>query len=66
MGLTAQEEAAKPETADYAVHAERVTDGTKAEEVLAALRRADHVALLALPVLPLRTVRRCFLRHCPR
>ncbi len=57
MGLTAQEEAAKPETADYAVHAERVTDGTKAEEVLAALRRADHVALLALPDLAAVAVR---------
>ena len=51
MGLTPTEAplAEKQGDAGFTVHAERVTDESQAEKLLAVLREAEYAALLALP-----------------
>ena len=49
FGLKPEETAAEPKKADLTVTVEQVTDQTKADELLALWRGADHVSLLALP-----------------
>ena len=49
FGLKPEETAAEPKKADFTVTVEQVTDQTKADELLALWRGADHVSLLALP-----------------
>ena len=51
MGLTAQEAplAEKPAESAFTVHASHITDESQAEQMLAIFRKADYVALLALP-----------------
>ncbi|MBD5150092.1 MAG: DNA polymerase I [Oscillibacter sp.] len=51
MGLTARETplAEKPEESAFTVHASHITDEAQAEALLETFRKADHVALLALP-----------------
>ena len=49
LGLRPVETAAADEAPELTVTAEPVTEETRARELLDAFRRADHVALLALP-----------------
>ncbi len=49
MGLSAQEAPPAEREPDFTAHAETVTDESQAEKVLETFRRAEHVALLALP-----------------
>ena len=49
LGLRPVETAAADEAPELTVTAEPVTEETRAQELLDAFRRADHVALLALP-----------------
>ena len=49
FGLKPEETAAESKKADLTVTVEQVTDQTKADELLALWRGADHVSLLALP-----------------
>ena len=50
FGLTAAEQPeAEPSARDFTVTVEQVTEPQRAEELLSLWRKADHVALLALP-----------------
>ena len=51
MGLTAQEIplAEKPDEREFTTHVEVVTDEAQAEALLETFRKADYIALLALP-----------------
>jgi len=49
MGLTPQETPPMEQVADFTAHVERVADEEQAEKVLEIFRKAEHVALLALP-----------------
>lgn len=49
MGLSAQEAPPTERENDFTAQAETVTDESQAEKVLETFRRAEHVALLALP-----------------
>ena len=49
MGLRPEETAPADAAPDVTVTAERITEGSRAREVLELFRKADHVTVLALP-----------------